>query len=539
VLLLGKEFEFGGFKTNDIHFEVERIPLGWKVKGMIKRGNSRVEILRMKSPRKILAGGWQSWSPFQVFDLNNFQPQNGDWRFKHTPIEGEKNVFDYLITFENTVVGFLSSRYAHPFFTYKDNEIAAYLEYFYPVHEELPLEPLVILKGENLSLLLETYAALIAEENQVSFKRKSVIGWSSWYQYYTDLEWKDVLKNLKLARDFSIEVFQVDDGYEADIGDWLNVKDGFPELGEVATKIKESGFTPGIWVSPFIVSESSKIFKTHKDWVVRENGKPLMILKNWDKEIYPLDLTNSEVLNWLKALFSKLKSMGFEYFKLDFLFAGAVPGERKEKISPLLAYRNAMKIIREVLRDSYILGCGAPLLPSAGFFDLMRIGDDTAARWKGEGLSASKALKNALTRYFFNKRLWRNDPDCLILRESKTDLTKEQRETYAYTAAVLDNLIFLGDDLGYVRNEGKSILKRALSLLGGKARILNVMSEDGKYEIVSRGANAGNIRLEVDIERGNYKIGVDESGHLGKKTLIREGRIFNFYGEGNDAGIKI
>jgi len=47
-------------------------------------------------------------------------------------------------------------------------------------------------------------------------------------------------------------------------------------------------------------------------------------------------------------------------------------------VTPIQAYREGLNVIRKAVGKSFILGCGAPLLPSAGLVDGMRIGEDTA-----------------------------------------------------------------------------------------------------------------------------------------------------------------
>ena len=338
--------------------------------------------------------------------------------------------------------------------------------------------------------------------------------------------------NLERAREFPIEVFQIDDSYEADIGDWLETKDGFPSVFDMAQVIKRNGFRPGIWIAPFSVSESSKLFKKHPDWVVKENGKPKVAYENWGKNIYALDLSNEDVLNWLSDLFSNLRKMGYEFFKMDFLFSGAIPGERKRSESPMISYRRGMRVIREATKNAFILGCGAPLVSSAGFIDGMRVSEDTAPHWdaKDEGISAKYALRNDITRYFFHKRLWYNDPDCLILRDDSR-LTDKQREIFSYVSGVLDNTIFLSDDLKKLSEREKEILKQALLLSGGKPRVENITDDSMRYEITSRGSRSGNVRLVVDLEESEYSLEFDNPNEISRRVKIKDSRNFYFYGE--------
>lgn len=289
---------------------------------------------------------------------------------------------DYFILEENKLYGFLSSRIAHPFFTVQKNAMTAYIDYFDAVFDEyVPLETFVILEGADESFLLEKYGELIAKENNVSIRKQSIIGWCSWYQYFLNLTWQEILKNINLASNYPFEVFQIDDGYEKDIGDWLIVKDGFPQLYQMAETIAKSGMKPGIWIAPFCVSESSSISQNHPDWLVKEEERPKVAFRNWDHQIFSLDLSKSEVKKWLYELFSTLRKMGYLYFKIDFLFSGAIPGKRHNGSTPIQVFREGLEVIRKAVKDAFILGCGSPLLPAVGFVDGMRVGPDTTPFW--------------------------------------------------------------------------------------------------------------------------------------------------------------
>lgn len=541
--ILGRNFEGGFFSTNGKEFSLKwnlkKTHLGWIVKGIIEGMPGKLEIFRIKAPQKVLAGGWQSWSQFRVIDTNNYRFSYMDpaWKYKDSPRPDiETMLSDYIVVGSNFLAGFLSSNIAHAYFTLENGYIVGWLDYFDAHFDEpIPIEPFVFLEGENVNLLLEIYASLVAKENKISFKKEAPVGWCSWYQYFLDLSWKDVLKNLELAKAYPFEVFQIDDGYESDIGDWTTAKKEFPSLEEMTQKISESGLKPGIWLAPFSVSETSRLFQQHPDWVVKENGKPKLAYKNWNKNIYALDLSNEEVLEWLRNLFSSLRKMGFEYFKIDFLFAGAIPGVRKKSITPIQAFRNGMRAIREGASDAFILGCGSPLLPSVGFVDGMRIGEDTAPYWEPNSLttiSAKHALRNALTRYFMNKKWWHNDPDCILLRSRQTKLTQEQRKLYAFTSAALNNMIIVSDDLELVDEEGKKTLHDSLKMLGGKPRVENLLGDGWTYRLISEGSTAGNLVLNIALNSGRFHMNIDETQPIPRKIEVKEdGRRFYYYGD--------
>jgi alpha-galactosidase len=345
---------------------------------------------------------------------------------------------------------------------------------------------------------------LAAAENGVRVSAWNPVGWSSWYHYFTHLRWEDIEKNLRIAKErFPFEVFQIDDGYEKDIGDWLEAKEGFRSLPELAQLIKSYGYVAGIWTAPFSASETSRLFQENRGWMVRDSGAPKECYKNWGKKIYALDTSHPEVNKWLYGLFSKLKKMGFTYFKVDFLFAAAMPGDRAKKATPIQAYREGMEVIREAVGKSFILGCGAPLLPSAGFVEGMRISEDTAPYWDNErgpfqGPNAYHALKNSITRSFMHRKWWLNDPDCLLLRSRDIELSPNERELYALAAGALDNMIIESDDLELVDEDGRRLLERAIALKGGKARVTGLLGDDF-YLIDSRGGRAGDFSLLANL----------------------------------------
>ena len=84
-------------------------------------------------------------------------------------------------------------------------------------------------------------------------------GWCSWYTYWNTVTAQDVIDNLAVIdkQDLGIEVVQVDDGYQKDIGDWLDGRPGFGDLDEVARRIIGSGRTAGLWTAPFLVGVES------------------------------------------------------------------------------------------------------------------------------------------------------------------------------------------------------------------------------------------------------------------------------------------
>jgi alpha-galactosidase len=77
-------------------------------------------------------------------------------------------------------------------------------------------------------------------------------------------------------------------------------------------------------------------------------------------------------------------------------------------------------VIREAIGpDAYLLGCGAPILPSVGLVDAMRVGPDIAHHYEpmdGDLSQPSQraAAQNSRWRAWQHGRFWVNDADCLV-----------------------------------------------------------------------------------------------------------------------------
>ncbi len=543
-----------------IEYKTEKLLKGYRIEGKVRGNLKKVKVLTMEKPKeKLYLNNWQSWGPFteeqeyrMVMDAHK---KRRIGVYTYTPIPEaftKESVSDYFIAGDNIIIGFLTSKIAHPYFIIKEDSIEAYLEYFDTRFEEpIELEPLVILSGLPLHKLLRIYGDFVKRENNVGIFSEVPIGWSTWYQYFLNLTWGDIDKNLRLSKKMNMpyKVFQIDDGYEKDIGEWTSVKEGFPSISEMAETIRSYGYTPGIWTAPLSIGETSEIYDTHKDWLVKGENGPKKAYYNWERNIYTLDITHQDAKNWLYETFLILKKAGFNYFKIDFMFTGALPGKRKKTVTPIQAYREALSVIKEAVGESFILGCGAPLLPSVGFVDGMRVEPDTAPYWekdtkKGD-INAYWALKNTITRWFMHKKWWVNDPDCLILRNSDTQLTPSQKEVYAIVSGILDNMIIQSDDLSYIKEEEKSLFEKVISFQGGRPKVKFI---DNDLFVISKEGGSGNIKIAVNLDNksaswkqrevppNSYIVLEDdiESTSLTKKIIKREdGRIFTYY-EGED-----
>jgi alpha-galactosidase len=201
--------------------------------------------------------------------------------------------------------------------------------------------------------------------------------------------------------------------------------------------VKSTGRKAGLWLAPLLVVRSSRVFREHKDWLLRdEKGKLVSAGFNWSEHLYALDTTHPAVLDWLSALMKKIRGWGYDYIKLDFLFAGALPGKRAMDMPREAAYRKGLKTIRAALGDAYLLTCGAPILPSIGLCDGMRIGPDVAGHFSSNRddtllmnfaiPGARNALRTTCNRLWLQP-LFQIDPDVVYFSSRQNNLTLDQK----------------------------------------------------------------------------------------------------------------
>jgi alpha-galactosidase len=320
-------------------------------------------------------------------------------------------------------------------------------------------------------------------------------GWCSWYYYFGGVSEQAVLENVEFLAaqrdELPLAYFQVDDGYQADIGDWTTTNDKFPHgLAWLAEQIHSKGFKAGLWLAPFLAASTSALYREHPEWIVHDgDGRPVLAIRHWDRDCYALDCTHPGAQAWLTRLARTfVGEYRFDYLKLDFIYAGAVEGVRyHRRATRAQAYRRGLEAIRQEASDAFILGCGAPLGPSVGLVHAQRIGPDVAAYWRLPGRLATEqlpivslpacenAIRNSLARFWTHGRLWLNDPDCLLVRDSETALSLDEVRSLATAVALSGGMVFLSDAMAKLPAERRHIASLLLPPYGQAAVPLDLL----------------------------------------------------------------
>jgi alpha-galactosidase len=317
-------------------------------------------------------------------------------------------------------------------------------------------------EGERLTDLLATWADGAAAAAGHGPVPSIPPAWCSWYCYWTGVREEDVLANVEAADrlDLPIATIQIDDGHQAEIGDWLERSGRFGPLDVLADRIIGTGRSAGIWTAPFLVGARSRIAAEHPEWLVEG---AVASQRHWDQEIRVLDVTHPAAAEHLHEVFATLRAQGFTYHKIDFLYAGAMEGGRHSDCSPLEAYAEGLRIVREGIGDdAFLLGCGAPLLPSIGRVDAMRVSPDIDPKVEPPDGDISQpsqrgAVAAGRARAWMHGRLWVNDLDCIVARPEI-----EERDVWAAHLRALGGMAVSSDPLDALDEHGLALTRELL-----------------------------------------------------------------------------
>lgn len=342
-------------------------------------------------------------------------------------------------------------------------------------------------------------------------------GWCSWYYYYKDISGAAIHRNLKAANTFSeslpLELFQIDDGFQSRVGDWLSYNQKFPEgVAPLAEEIKSYNFIPGLWLAPFILHPNSRTAKEHPDWLLKtKNGRLARAGFVWNSLGAALDLTVPEAMDYVSTVIdTAVNQWGFPYLKLDFLYAAALKCRyRDDRYTRAQVLRRGMEIVRKAAgSDTFLLGCGAPLGSVLGFVQAMRISADVSGNWEPAFFgvsfpfrdephmpSARNSIQNILTRAPLHNKWWVNDPDCLLVR-SDSQLSLTEVRSLATAIALTGGSVLLSDDMTQLPKERIKLAASLLPPINQRAEVLDWIDENTPRK----------LRLDLKSAVGNWSL---------------------------------
>lgn len=466
---------------------------------------------------RVFANGYQSWSTSREYrksdvqkglmGLGQYSPVKkftsifGDYDFvKYSKKTGvfHSHTYGYIREEDDVFfVGSLSERQGYTILWYDLNNNKFSIEKDLEgvsIEKEYQLYFLYTTEGSYNEVFDRYFRAMNIPKPRMDF----LCGYTSWYNYFGKITQKILERDLQGLADKlgnSADIFQIDDGYQTAIGDWLIVDEKkFPNgMKYLADKIHSNGYKAGIWLAPFSAQRSSKVAKQHPDWLIKDaKGKPILGSIAWGGA-YTIDFYNEEAASYIKNCFNTvLNDWGYDLVKLDFLYSICMQPRNNKSRGQIMC--EAMDFLRECVgKEKYILGCGVPLGPAFGKVDCCRISCDVDLVFSDrcyikhtnqEIVNTKNAMNNTIFRRHLDGRVFANDPDVFILRDNdlykhddlslrkgKLKYTFDQKKLLAKINNMFGSVLFVSDNVGGYNDEQLKLIKQAF--LPSKTLILD------------------------------------------------------------------
>lgn len=235
--------------------------------------------------------------------------------------------------------------------------------------------------------------------------KSKIFYWCSWYAHATNINDQIIARTTEVIKKNVLPLSHliIDDGWTT-WGDWLHpdpVK--FPDFKKTVQQIHLSGYKVGLWISPFLADSSSMLYKTHPEWFVKYNNRPIQgmkIMPLWESLIpqkYLLNFSLSKVQNYTKSYLKiAIVDWGIDLLKLDFLYAPYFNPNHSSHHVPAMQIKWLLSYVKKQYPKVQTIACGAPFQESSSLVDMIRVSKDTAL---------PPYVPSIINRFIYNNRI--------------------------------------------------------------------------------------------------------------------------------------
>ncbi len=536
---VGSEIVTSNALENDLYkLEIENVDNRYSVTLLPKATFELVDFYaempyNFRSTDKFFANGYQPWTKTKEWKANEIMPStiklaniseftkdlakktSDEWIVDYSGKKGEfhSHCYTYIKTGDRVRLwGSLSEKTGYTIFKVKMKENKFYFckdLLGKVVTEPLKVFDIVYFEGDYEDVFDKYFAMWKMPET----RHGRMSGYTSWYNYFQNITEDIIIRDLNGLDPYKdqVNIFQIDDGYETFIGDWLDPNpEKFPKgMKYIADEIHKKGYKAGIWLAPFNCQKISRMAKEHPDWLIRhENGEPMVGCIAWGGA-YTFDIYNENVREYLRHVFDiVLNEWGYDMVKLDFLYSQCIKPRHGKSRGEIMC--DAMEFLRECVGDKLFLGCGVPIGPALGICDACRISCDVDLSYKGkfysriqvsnEMLNARSAINNSIFRRHLSGRAWMNDPDVFFLRNNNLKFTNEQKYLLGRINNLCGDVLFVSDNAGDYDKHAQELIKVFFNKTDEKILTAEYLSED-IIKVVSE-YNGNKIPLIFNIAKG-------------------------------------
>ncbi len=482
---------------------------------------------------KIFAGGYQSWSRSEELGVNDklksfgglgklpivkkYSSFFGDYDFKEYGKKGVFHSWTYGYINDNDVIslfGSLSEVEGFTIFNFDTvkNEITVEKDIKgFVADKAFTVFDIVLLDG-SYDEVFDKYFSLMGAR----CKQGRYCGYTSWYNYYNKINEDIILRDLQGMYDVvgrDAQIFQIDDGWQSAVGDWLDVNlEKFPRgMKYIADEIHKKGYKAGLWLAPLMAQRNSRLVKEHPEWLVydEETAEPILSNVGWGGA-YNINIYNPEARKYVeKVLTTVLEDWGYDMVKLDFLYGNCIQPRCNHTRARIMT--DTMEFLRDVIGHKLFLACGAPISSAFSLADMCRIGSDVGLSYtkspllnlNREIISTNTAMVNTIYRRGLSGRAFLNDPDVMILREDNNKFSVEQREGLAILNWIFGDVLFVSDNMAEYTERSKQLIKQLYST--AKPQVTSVKKEGNVVEIVYV-SQQETRRFTLDLVTGEHSI---------------------------------
>lgn len=295
-----------------------------------------------------------------------------------------------------------------------------------------------------------------------------VYGGNNWYYAYGRSSQDKILEDSRFMASLSPEqgsrpFMLIDDGWQlhygkgSNGGPWLG-NERFPDMEQLADRMKQEGVRPGLWCRPLLVSQP-----VPDEWRLYTANDGAVVL----------DPSLPDVLNEVRETVARMAGWGYELIKHDFTTYDLLglwgfqmntqPGRAACRFGD--RSRTSAEIIMELYRtiarasgESAVMGCNTIGHLAAGLFELQRSGDDTSGKsWERTRRMGINTLAFRMPQHsvFFS-----HDADCIgISPDIPWELNRQWLELLAGSGTPL----FVSADPALVTREQQTAIRRAFA----------------------------------------------------------------------------
>jgi alpha-galactosidase len=145
---------------------------------------------------------------------------------------------------------------------------------------------------------------------------------NNWEATYHDFDADTLERIAASASELGVELFVLDDGWfgkrnddTSSLGDWDENREKLPDgLDGLAEKIRGTGLQFGLWFEPEMVSQDSRLFEEHPDWIIGKPGEHF----SYGRNQLVLDFSRQEIVEYMYGKMAQIiRKAKLSYIKWD------------------------------------------------------------------------------------------------------------------------------------------------------------------------------------------------------------------------------